>query len=270
MLIKDHVMQESSTEAASGNAASQTIFPSTDWAKLYKARFSATQEGREALEHFCIIYRPVIRGCIAASMMSSLARSEDVDDLTQDFLCTDFLVQLIPNADPERGLFRCFIRTALRCFLLNRIEKATAAKRGGHAFHDCIEVHQNDLEAAVSGPSFDREWAMETYRSAARRLRERYTKLQTEAELEQLWALFWDDSAAARRLFEKEAGLSTQSVNQRMYRFRIRLRECLRHEVSMTIASEDSHAIDDEARYLMDVLARHSTAQELRNLPEAR
>jgi RNA polymerase sigma-70 factor (ECF subfamily) len=262
-------MQESPTEEVSSNAPSKTGFPSTDWSKLHQAKFSSTEEGRAALEQLCIIYRPVIQACIAANSGSALNLSEDVDDLTQDFLCTDFLVQLIPNANPERGRFRCFIRTALRCFLLNKKERESTAKRGGHVFHDSIEAHRHELEAAVSGPSFDREWAMEIYRSAARRLRERHVKLQTEAELEQLWALFWDDSAAARRLFEKEAGLNSQAVNQRLYRFRTRLRECLRHEVSMTIASEAPDDIDDEARYLMDVLARCCTAQELRDLPGA-
>jgi hypothetical protein len=264
-----HPMQASPIEAVSGNAFIKAGFPSTDWSRLHQAQFSSSEEGQAALEHLCLIYRPVIRHCIAASSVPYLVRAEDVDDLTQEFLSTDFLVQLIPNANPERGRFRCFIRTALRCFILNRKERESAAKRGGQVFHDSIEAHQHELEALVNAPSFDREWALETFRRAARRLRERHVKLQTEAELEQLWALFWDDSAAARRLFEKEAGLNSQAINQRLYRFRTRLRECLRHEVSASIASEAPGDIDDEARYLMDVLVRYSTAQELRDLPGA-
>ena len=55
---------------------------------------------------------------------------EDAKDLTQHFFARFLERKYLQLADPERGRFRSFLLTALKNFLANEWEKASAQKRG--------------------------------------------------------------------------------------------------------------------------------------------
>ncbi|MCX6857771.1 MAG: hypothetical protein NTV80_23040 [Verrucomicrobia bacterium] len=255
-------MIENRTEGSHKPGKTGGGFPSTDWAAVRKAAFSDTEEGRAALEHLCRSYRPVIRACLASNSMAKTWRGEDVDDLTQDFLSSEFLLHLVPKADSACGQFRHFISHALRRFLLKRYEERGAQKRGGHLSDESIGEHEHLQTTVDESELQDRAWAREIFSRAARRVRSRYEQAGRLVQFEKLWALFWDDSAAVRRLFEHSAELSQNAVNQQLFRLRTSLKACLRHEVG-TIMDGTPTDVDEEAAYLMRVLAKDLSMKEL-------
>jgi RNA polymerase sigma-70 factor (ECF subfamily) len=100
-------------------------------------------------------------------------RPEEAGDLTQDFIATVLLERgLIDRADPARGRFRTFIKTALANFLIDQHRRATArARRPASPLItglrlDALEPSERDDPAAA----FDRQWAASVLSGALERV----------------------------------------------------------------------------------------------------
>ncbi len=88
----------------------------------------------------------------------------DAADLTQEFLSEIVLGRnLISKADPSRGRFRAFLKSALRNFLVDQHRKETtarAAPKDGHFVGDGAGLASHEPSASdASGSAFDRQWA---------------------------------------------------------------------------------------------------------------
>src|SRR5687767_12993091 len=100
-------------------------FPSTRWSIVLAAR--DTGAAREALDELCRSYwLPVY-----AFIRTRTPNVEDARDLTQEILTRLLDGKLFRTADPTRGRFRSLLLTAVRNYLVNEYERATAQKRGG-------------------------------------------------------------------------------------------------------------------------------------------
>src|SRR6188474_2484578 len=102
-------------------------FATTRWTMVNAAGDLTEAPARVALEQLCEAYWP--------PLYSYLRRRghgrEEAEDLTQGFFTTLLEGNDIRAADPARGRFRGFLLTALKRYVINEHERATAARRGG-------------------------------------------------------------------------------------------------------------------------------------------
>jgi RNA polymerase sigma-70 factor (ECF subfamily) len=128
-------------------------FETTQWSMVLAAPNNAA-----ALEKLLRIYW----GPIYAYIRRTGAGPDAAIDLTQDFIARVMLERgLIERADPDRGRFRAFVKSALRNYLTDQHrrehsrDRAPAAPIAGSAALELLEP------AADADPSqaFDRQWA---------------------------------------------------------------------------------------------------------------
>ena len=106
---------------------------------------------------------------------------EDAEDLTQEFFARLLAKHYLAAVHPERGKFRWFLLSAVKRFLINERERASAAKRGGSSPHIPFDGEKAEeryrLDAAdpnTPDKLFDRAWAANLIQTAYQRLEEEY------------------------------------------------------------------------------------------------
>ncbi|HEY3498639.1 MAG TPA: hypothetical protein VGK73_28305 [Polyangiaceae bacterium] len=230
-------------------------FPKTEWSVVLKA---GREDGSAALAALCKAYWYPVYSFLRAKG----ADPERAADLTQGFF--EYLIEKgeVRKADPARGRFRSFLRSAAKHFYLNAIDYERRQKRGGDQVRLSIDMPGAEarLGAELShslSPDrlFDLCWA-EVVTQRARR--------EFEAGCDDP-----DDLALLRRLCgklsgqddpldsEPRAASSPMSGAERIRRHRhkervlAKYRRYLRGEIMRTL--DDSSLIDDEIRYLLDV-----------------
>ncbi len=102
----------------SSDSTASSIFPRTDWAELGQA--AEADEAR--LDRLIRLYWPPLRIYLAASFPSL---KDQADVLLQEFAEDKILKKgWLQRADRERGQFRDFLKTSLRNFVLDRLNRA--------------------------------------------------------------------------------------------------------------------------------------------------
>lgn len=118
-------MPESTPTSKSADQSSDP-FGSTRWSLVLAAGRDGST-ARDAMEVLCQSYWfPVY-----AFVRRRFNGAEDSQDLTQAFFTQLLEQNTLDAADRTRGRFRAFLLTALKNFLTNEHEKASAQKRGG-------------------------------------------------------------------------------------------------------------------------------------------
>lgn len=102
-------------------------FPSTCWSRLGAAP-QGTEERARAWELLIAQYWKPIFAYIRSSRACAV---EDAKDLTQDFFLWMMETDFPSRADPIRGRFRGFLKTALKNYLAKADERRRTIKRGG-------------------------------------------------------------------------------------------------------------------------------------------
>lgn len=233
-------------------------FAPTRWTLVLSAR-GETPEARIALSELCAMYyQPVFRFLQHEGRMDDEAR-----ELAQAFFSRLLSGHGIASVDPARGRFRSYVIGALRHFLKDHRERENALKRGGGAIVGSLDefaMPEGDAGTALASPGvqdawFDRQWAYAIMDRALTTLREEHELAGKGSQFERLkpWLVgpVADASDVAVSLAWSEGALKVA-----VYRVRKRFRELVRAEVAQTIpASAD---VDEELRYLIDVLAQTS------------
>jgi RNA polymerase sigma factor (sigma-70 family) len=130
-----------------------SVFDSTKWSLV----LSASGNPR-ILEHLLRLYW----GPIYAYIRRSGRGRDEAGELTQEFIAQAVLERdLIGRADPQRGRFRTFLKSAVRNFLVDQHRRATAKARApdapllGGASLDEYEPSEDDDPSRA----FERQWA---------------------------------------------------------------------------------------------------------------
>lgn len=144
---------------SSENPAS-SIFPRTDWAELAKV----TEDDDTRLDRLIRLYWEPLRIFFVATFP---ALREQTETLLQEFAEDKILKQgWLQQADKSRGRFRNYLKTSLRNFTLDRLNRADAR----HA-----PISLDELEADIPGPEapseqFDLSWAQTVLAETLRRM----------------------------------------------------------------------------------------------------
>jgi RNA polymerase sigma-70 factor (ECF subfamily) len=234
-------------------AAASGQFPATRWT-LIAAAHGDPASRRAALEELLGLYWMPLY-CFARR------RGLDADaaqDAVQDFIARLLDRDALARADPARGRFRSYLRTALVHHLANRHAQATAQKRGGAArvLALDVEVAERRLDGSPLLPehAFERAWALAVMDRALARLRDEFERGERRGPFALIAAFF--GAAAAPPSYEEAAatwGMSAPQLKAFLHRARVRYRALLREEVAPTV--DDPAAIDDEIRALLQALS---------------
>ena len=142
------------------SASASSIFPRTDWTELGRAA-----EADEAqLDRLIRLYWPPLRIFLVASFPSLRDQAEI---LLQEFAEDKILKKgWLQRADPGRGKFRDFLKTSLRNFVLDRLNRADVKRP---------LVSLDELEQELPGPEtpaeeFDLTWVRTVLAEALRRM----------------------------------------------------------------------------------------------------
>jgi RNA polymerase sigma factor (sigma-70 family) len=133
--------------------SSAVSFQTTNWSMVVAACADP-----EALERLLRTYW----GPIYVYIRRTGASREQAADLTQEFVVQVLLERgLIERADPDRGRFRTFLKSALRRFLIDQHRRSTSKAR-----HPGVPILNGDALDALEptreddpGRAFDRQWA---------------------------------------------------------------------------------------------------------------
>jgi DNA-directed RNA polymerase specialized sigma24 family protein len=232
-------------------------FPTTHWSRVLRAGDPTDREGREALERLCRDYWYPL---YAFARRQGLDRDQ-AGDLVQGFL-TDLIERRdLAKADPSRGRFRSFLRTACAHFLSHTREHDRAAKRGGGRAPVSIDLR--DAEGRyVNEPAhdltaerlFERRWAMVLLGHVLARLEAEASRAGNSDLFDHLRPLLeGGDPAESYKQIGQTLQMSEGSVKVAAHRFRGRYRQLLREEVARTIA--DPADIDAEIADLLRALS---------------
>src|SRR4029077_5675946 len=90
----------------------------------------------------------------------------DAQDLTQEFFCRLLEKRWLDSVDREKGKLRTFLIVALKRFLLNEWDYASARRRGGGQAPVQMDTafaesrFAADSQALAPDEGFDRQWAL--------------------------------------------------------------------------------------------------------------
>ena len=227
-------------------------FATTRWSLILDAR-TGPEAGRVALEQICRDYRQPVLSYVRRHGYAA----PDAEDLTQDFFARLLEQGWHARADPSRGRFRSFLLTALRRFMSDARDSASAQKRGGGQ----QRVSADQAFATLAAPgnespeqAFTRYWMKTVVERATRKLEAEARAAGKQELYAQLNGFLGEspDPSAYRELGAR-LGLRPNTIAVGVHRLRQRLRELVREELLQTVT--DAAALDEELRELRATFA---------------
>ena len=229
-------------------------FPTTHWVRVARAGDPAGPGARDALEGLCRDYWYPLYGLARRRGFDR----EEASDVVQGFLADLIERRDLAGADPDRGRFRSFLRSACLHYMAHRRDHDRALKRGGGLRIIPIDTldadgrHANEPAHDLTAERlFERHWALEL-------LRHVLARLEGEAGDSRLYSLLRPAleggvKAGSYRGVGEALGMSEGAVKVAVHRLRRRYRQLLREEVARTLA--DPADVDAEIAELLKSLA---------------
>jgi len=235
----------------------ERIFTTTQWSLVLTAADSLDPGSRRALTALCEAYwYPVY-----ALVRQSRRDPEAARDLTQGFFVELLDKDLLKVADPDRGRFRSFLRTAVRHYLSHDRRDAAALKRGGGRpvisldFQEAESRWQREpVEVSTPETLFEKRWAHTVLTRTLTRLGNEMAGTPESATRFRHLRPFLTDQQPGQRYSDvaSELGMSVGAVKKAVQRLRLRFGDLLRAEVSQTV--HEPREIEGEIRHMFEVL----------------
>jgi DNA-directed RNA polymerase specialized sigma24 family protein len=188
--------------------------------------------------------------------------ADEAQDLTQAFFLRLLEKDAIGLADPDRGRFRSFLLTALKHFLANEWDRASAQKRGGgNAIlplcpdFDAAEQRYGREPADAITPErlYERRWVLTLLDTVLLDLQAQYIAAGRADLFEHLKPYLTGDAQAPPHAQTAAAlRLTPGAVQVAIHRLRKRYRDLLREHIQQTVQSPDQ--VEDEIRDLFRAL----------------
>lgn len=186
---------------------------------------------------------------------------EQAKDLTQAFFAQVIARRYMADADPGRGRFRTFLLTSLNHFLANEWDRGQAQRRGGGVEFVSLDfAREQEGQGIEPGHDltperlYEKRWAEAVLARVLTRLRTEFDGA-TVKRFDVLKGFLTEEKGAssyaeaARRL-----ALTESAVKSAIHRLRQRWRELMREEIADTVDAATGTEIDEEIRYLIEVL----------------
>lgn len=228
------------------------VFETTHWSVILSANSDQNTVAAAAWERLATTYWfPVY-----AHVRRNVSCPEQAKDLVQEFFTTLIRRQSLTNVAPEKGRFRTFLLTALKYFLSDQFDRASAAKRGGDHVtlsFDAMDAEERCRHEPLADDSpdkqFDRRWAAALIERAFARLQQEQCEAGRASQFECLKEfLAREVEPGEYEAVATSLGLTTNAVAASVRRLRLRLRELAIHEAAKTTATVSE--AEDELRAL--------------------
>ncbi len=237
--------------------AQDAVFTTTHWSVVLAAGHPSSPQANEALETLCKTYWYPLY----AYLRRSGRDTHDAQDLAQAFFARLIEKRDFAFADREKGKFRFYLLGALKHFLADQHDKATALKRGGGQTFISFDAqtaeqryHLEPVDEATPDKLFERRWALTLLDQALARLRQECAapgKAQLYEALETFLTGAPNDSSYAE--IAARLGTTESAIKSALHRLRQRHRELIREEVAATVSTAPE--VEEELRHLIAVLA---------------
>lgn len=225
-------------------------FPTTHWSAIHRAGLRGDSAARRSLADLCRAYwAPLVAYLVRRGFSST-----DAEDHVQGFLTQFIDGQSIARADADRGRFRSYLLGAMKRFMAQQHEYATAQRRGGDvatAVLDDAVLDRVGARTAAYAPEaeFDRRWAQVVLSNVRTRMRAEHEARGQGERFAVLEPHFFDVDPPCHASTAARLGMAEGAVKVAVHRLRRRFGELLREEVATTV--DDPRDVDDEIRALL-------------------
>jgi RNA polymerase sigma-70 factor (ECF subfamily) len=201
---------------------------------------------------------------VFAYLRRSGVAEEEAKDLTQEFFLRLMSRNVFAAADRSKGKFRTFLLTALKFFVANERDRARAAKRGGGKEILSLDREPAEGEAVLEPATLDspavayeEAWARTVFTRAEALVGDEYQsvgKAVLFAGLKEF--LERGPESGGYQAIAARLGMTPNAVGVAVHRMRHRFGELIRSEVARTLCNPTTPEVQEEVRYLMELLAR--------------
>ncbi len=234
----------------------RTSFPVTSWGVVLAAGGGDANRRLEALERLCSTYWYPLYAYIRRRGHGP----EEAQDLTQEFFARMLEKGWLCGVEEDTGPFRCFLLTAVKCFLANEYDRSRALKRGGgHVILPldtalAEEWYRREPRTEETPESiYDRRCALAILDQALKRLQAEARTSGKSRQFELLSPfLSCEAEVGDYARLGMQLGMGTGAVGVAVHRLRHRYREVVREEVAGTVTS--LLQVDEELRQLLTAL----------------
>jgi RNA polymerase sigma factor (sigma-70 family) len=223
-------------------------FATTRWTMVVAAGGRRDGQSRQALADLCQIYWPPLYGYLRRRGHCR----EEAQDLTQGFFARLLEHEGVRLADPARGRFRGFLLTALKRYVINEHERATAARRGGPLLPLTLDFDGAERGYARVARSddtpdrvFDRNWAALCLERALSTLRGEYQQGGKGSLADALLPYLTETSALpSYREVAVHLAITEGAVKVAVHRLRQRFGTILRRQVADTVLTPEDADVE--------------------------
>lgn len=242
---------------ANGDTSSETpaqgAFPATRWSLLLEGA-TQPEKQRELWESLATAYWKPVYGYVRSRWAKT---QDDALDLTQEFFLWMLETGLVRHANPERGRFRAFVKTALGNFLTDLDRKRSALKRGGarvalpiHNEEDGTVPDLADTSGQTPEEVLDELWRHELLERAVTALKEELDEGGKSVYFEVFRAYFLDDDKTDYATVASRFAISTTDVSNYLSYVKRRYRIQLERAVLETVG--DRGELESEVAWLLE------------------
>ncbi|MFO1066389.1 MAG: sigma-70 family RNA polymerase sigma factor [Pirellulales bacterium] len=229
-------------------------FMTTRWDDVLASR-GRTAEARKSLSELCARYYAPVH----AFIRSYSGNEQDALDWTHSFFAKLLEGRSLDTVRPEQSRFRSYLLGAVKHFIADERSKGASVKRGGAALHlsfsdKTVEVASSPADSStVNDAYFDRQWALAILDQSLQELKERVSSTEFGKHFELLKdCLIGDSDALDRNNLAASIGLTKETVNQVLHRWRKQFREIVKSAVASTVSRPGE--VDGEMLYLIQCL----------------
>lgn len=233
-------------------------FQTTNWTVIVQAAGDDSSAARSALDELCKGYWNPVNAFIRRQGYAEA----DAQDLAQGYFTRFIEKEYIKDLSREGGRFRAFVLASLRHYLSNERDRDRALKRGGGRLPLSLDQGSAEERHALEPVDretperiFERAWATSLIDHALGRLADEAAHAEGGERFDQAKGhLTGGEDPSAYGELAAAWGVGESAVRVYVHRLRKRLKRLLREEVAKTVA--DPADVDDEVRYLLEVLGR--------------
>ena len=237
------------------DARSAVGFVTTQWSVVLAAQGSSPAADA-ALETLCRRYWRPLFGFVRRNGFNR----EEAEDLTQAFFARLLERRDLDAVRREKGRLRSYLLVALKHFLSNERQRASAIKRGEGkrvlSLDEMRDEEHGEFEPAdplTVDQIYQRAWAHTVLDQVLARLETEYAATGNAVLFEQLKVLLADDTdRPSQAEMAGRLGMNENALKQTFHRFRQRYRQALREEIAHTVSTPGD--VEDELRHLIAAL----------------
>jgi RNA polymerase sigma factor (sigma-70 family) len=231
-------------------------FVTTRWTVVLEAAQADDSAAQNAMAELCRIYWYPLYAFVRRRGYAP----HDAEDLTQGFFLALLEKDFLDGITREGGRFRSFLLTALKRFLANEWDRASARKRGGGCILLSLEGAEAEeryllepVDRSTPESLFHRRWALTLLEKVLDQLKHEFGRTNNLEVFETLKPAIVGDRTRSYLEIASELKTSEGAVKVAVHRLRNRFRILMRETIAQTVDTPEE--VESELHFLMQSVA---------------